>query len=247
LRVWTKIQALSRRPPASERLTPEQKRLHVMVGVLMDDAGRALIAQRAAGKPHAGAWEFPGGKLEGGEDRLAGLARELREELGITIESTRPLIKVEHTYSYGHVLLDVCVVRHFSGHLSGLDGQALHWCLRRDLMGFGLLPADRPIVAALGLPERLREFSCDEYVVAAPEEATRHADLTQLRGTLCRGMAEARLAARAGAGFIVLSSPLRESELAELCADLTQPVYAVGMELEAAWRLGATGLNLLGL
>ncbi len=51
---------------------------------MIDLAGRVLIAQRPPGKHLAGGWEFPGGKLEPGEDRRAGLARELREELGIT-------------------------------------------------------------------------------------------------------------------------------------------------------------------
>jgi 8-oxo-dGTP diphosphatase len=120
-----------------------------MVGVLLDEAGRVLIAQRTAGKHHAGSWEFPGGKLEPGEDRVAGLARELCEELGISIESPRPLIEVGHDYPFGQVLLDVWLVCRFSGKPEGLDGQALRWCPIRELMTAGLLPADKPIVDAL--------------------------------------------------------------------------------------------------
>jgi 8-oxo-dGTP diphosphatase len=120
-----------------------------MVGVLLDDAGRVLIAQRAAGKHHAGSWEFPGGKLEPGEDRVAGLARELCEELGISIESPRPLTQVSHDYPFGQVLLDVWLVRRFSGRPEGLEGQALRWCPIRELTTAGLLPADKPIVDAL--------------------------------------------------------------------------------------------------
>ena len=216
-----------------------------MVGVLLDDAGRALIAQRTAGKPHAGAWEFPGGKLEAGEDRLAGLARELREELGIAIKSPRPLIRIEHTYPVGRVLLDVWVIRYFAGNLSGLDGQTLHWCPRPQLMEFGLLPADRPIVAALALPERLIVTVTDEYVVDSAGSGL-HQKSNRLRGTVCRTVAEAREATRKGADFIVLREPLRASQLSELCSEIAIPVYSAGVELEDAWRLGATGTNQLG-
>ncbi len=115
-----------------------------------------LIAQRPTGKHLAGGWEFPGGKLEPGEDRRAGLARELREELGITlIAPPRPLIRVRHTYDFGDVLIDMWVVKRYSGEPSGLDGQALRWVSRDELEAVELLPADGPIVAALRLPERL--------------------------------------------------------------------------------------------
>jgi 8-oxo-dGTP diphosphatase len=74
--------------------------VHVVAAVLIDATQRVLIAQRPAGKHMAGGWEFPGGKLEPGEERLAGLARELREELGITLIGTpRPLVRVRHTYA----------------------------------------------------------------------------------------------------------------------------------------------------
>ena|ERR1700761_7795801 len=126
-----------------------------MVGVLVDESSRVLIAQRPVGKRHAGSWEFPGGKLQPGEDRIIGLARELREELGISIESPTPLIQVEHEYSYGQVLLDVWVVRHFNGIPQGLDGQLLRWCPLDALESAGLLPADRPILAELLLLESL--------------------------------------------------------------------------------------------
>jgi 8-oxo-dGTP diphosphatase len=120
-----------------------------MVGVVIDESGRALIAQRPAGKRHAGSWEFPGGKLEPGEDRLTGLARELREELGISIQSPTPLIQVTHDYSYGQVLLDVWVVHNFTGIPRALDGQTLRWCRLDELECAGLLPADMPILAEL--------------------------------------------------------------------------------------------------
>ena len=98
--------------------------IHVVAAVLFDRRGRILIAQRPAGKHLAGSWEFPGGKVEPGETRTDALARELREELGITIERPRPLLRLRHTYPYGDVLLDVWVVRRYRGEPRGLDGQA---------------------------------------------------------------------------------------------------------------------------
>jgi 8-oxo-dGTP diphosphatase len=123
--------------------------IHVVAAALIDAAGRVLIAQRPPGKHLAGGWEFPGGKLEAGEEREAGLARELKEELGITIEAPRPLIQVSHAYPSRDVLLDVWVVRNYRGEPRGLDGQALRWCTLEELDRADLLPADGPIVRAL--------------------------------------------------------------------------------------------------
>ncbi len=133
---------------------------------MTDLAGRVLIAQRPPGKHLAGGWEFPGGKLEPAEERRSGLARELREELGITVTGPpRPLIRVRHVYDYGAVLIDMWVVRAYSGEPRGLDGQALRWCTQDELKSADLLPADGPIVAALRLPERLTQASTRDYVV----------------------------------------------------------------------------------
>src|SRR5882672_9525110 len=133
--------------------------IHVVAAAVTDQQGRVLIAQRPPGKHLAGMWEIPGGKLEPGEGRGHGLARELREELGIEIRDPRPLIRVRHTYPYGEVLIDMWVVSRYSGEPKGLDGQALRWCHPDELATADLLPADRPIVRALRLPERLMERS----------------------------------------------------------------------------------------
>src|SRR3984885_10834266 len=140
--------------------------IHVVAAAVVDTAGRVLIAQRPSGKHLAGGWEFPGGKLEPGEERLAGLARELHEELGISIIGTpRPLIRVRHAYPSREVLLDIWVVKRFSGEARGLDGQALRWCTQDELEAAELLPADRPIVRALRLPERLTQIASRHYCV----------------------------------------------------------------------------------
>jgi 8-oxo-dGTP diphosphatase len=123
--------------------------IHVVAGALFDAAGRVLIAQRPAGKHMAGGWEFPGGKLGPQETPLAGLARELREELGVEIHGARPLIAYEHCYPGRRVLLDLWLVTGFSGAPQSLDQQALRWVSLDELEHVGLLDADRPMIPVL--------------------------------------------------------------------------------------------------
>jgi 8-oxo-dGTP diphosphatase len=108
-----------------------------------------LIAQRPAGKHMAGEWEFPGGKLEPGEDRFEGLKRELREELGIEAIRATPLIAYEHRYAQRTVLLDLWIVEEFSGVPQSLDAQSLQWVSLAELDTVGLLEADRPMIGEL--------------------------------------------------------------------------------------------------
>jgi 8-oxo-dGTP diphosphatase len=224
--------------------------VHVVAAAVIDAKGRVLIAQRPRGKHLAGGWEFPGGKLEPGEERLAGLARELREELGITITAApRPLIRVRHAYPSRDVLLDMWVVKRYSGEPRGLDGQALRWCTQDELALAELLPADKPIVAALRLPERLTQISAPYYSVSdlsSLGHSTFGADANndiQLRGVFCANDPEAVVAAGTGAGFLVLREALSPNELAALCQLVSVPVFARGIGLEQAWALGASGLN----
>jgi 8-oxo-dGTP diphosphatase len=220
---------------------PDKPLTHVVAAAVTDPEGRVLIAQRPHGKHLAGGWEFPGGKLEAGEDRRAGLARELREELGITLVAPpRPLIRVRHSYDFGEVLIDLWVVRQYVGEVRGLDGQALRWCSRDELESAELLPADGPIVSALRLPERLSQASTPEYALgplAGADSAGR------LYGVWCDGMADAMAASDAGADFIVLQNELSHTELRSICELVSVPVYTPGLKLEDAWALGATGIN----
>jgi mutator protein MutT len=211
--------------------------VHVVAAAVIDAAGRVLIAQRPAGKHMAGGWEFPGGKLEPGEERTAGLKRELHEELGIAIEAPlRPLIRVRHAYATREVLLDVWVVRRFHGEPRGLDGQALRWCAPEELDRANLLPADAPIVAALRLPERLRQ-ACTLHDILHD---------SGLRGVMCTGVDDALAAARKGAEFLVMRKAIADGELAALCSAVAVPVFARGIGLEQAWALGASGVNEMG-
>jgi mutator protein MutT len=225
--------------------------IHVVAAAVIDGTGRVLIAQRPVGKHLAGGWEFPGGKLEPGEERLAGLARELREELGITIATPRPLMRLRHAYPSREVLLDIWVVKRYRGEPRGLDGQALRWCTQDELARADLLPADKPIVATLRLPERLTLVSSAEYEIwdlerrCSPAQGAHTTRDGRLRGLFCGNAVEAAVAAAAAAGadFLVLREVLLPSELATLCRLVSIPVYAQGLGLEEACVLGASGTN----
>jgi 8-oxo-dGTP diphosphatase len=123
--------------------------IRVVVGLLADDSGQILIAQRRAGTHMAGRWEFPGGKRHTGESALDALCRELREELAVEVDAAEPLIVLEHEYPDRHVELDTWLVTAWRGRPRGCEGQQLRWVAAGDLGNADLLEADAPIVAAL--------------------------------------------------------------------------------------------------
>ena len=124
-------------------------RVHVAVGVILDRQQNVLLTKRAADAHQGGLWEFPGGKVEDGEDLAVALQRELLEELGIEIGRTSPLIAVQHDYADKAVLLDVHVVWDFAGEAVGLEQQPLAWVCARDLPDYEFPAANEPIVAAV--------------------------------------------------------------------------------------------------
>ncbi|NBA95615.1 Nudix family hydrolase [Pseudomonas sp. R5(2019)] len=128
------------------------KRVHVAAAVIRGIDDRILIARRADSQHQGGLWEFPGGKVEEGESVSQGLARELKEELGITVTAARPLIQVKHDYPDKQVLLDVWEVSAFTGKPHGAEGQPLAWVTARELPNYGFPEANQPIVAAARLP-----------------------------------------------------------------------------------------------
>ncbi len=123
--------------------------VHVLVGLIGDAQGRWLVNQRRPGTHLAGAWEFPGGKLQPGESRLAALRRELREELGIELVAAEPLLEIQHEYPDKRVRLDVWRVLEYRGAATAREGQLLDWVDVDALAGLPLLAADLPIITAL--------------------------------------------------------------------------------------------------
>ena len=122
--------------------------VHVAVGVIVDGAGGILLAKRHRDSHQGGLWEFPGGKLEQGEDVQTALCRELREELDIVVEVATALVRIEHDYGDKRVLLDTWLVEKFSGSPAGLEGQALAWVSVAELRDYEFPAANVAIVEA---------------------------------------------------------------------------------------------------
>jgi len=125
------------------------KAVLVVAAALYDSDGRVLIAERPAGKHMAGRWEFPGGKVVAGESEADALSRELWEELGVRVTSSRPFMRLTHSYDDRDVELSMWIVDGFQGEPQSLDGQRLKWVPAERLPDEDILEADRPFVEAL--------------------------------------------------------------------------------------------------
>ena len=125
--------------------------LLVAAVALIDSGNRVLLARRPEGKPLAGLWEFPGGKVAPGETPEKALIRELREELGIDVSAAclGPFTFASHTYEKFHLLMPLYLCRRWQGQVTGMEGQALAWVRPARLGDYAMPPADIPLVAML--------------------------------------------------------------------------------------------------
>jgi mutator protein MutT len=212
----------------------------VVAAAIRDAQDRLLIAQRPTGKHMAGGWEFPGGKIESGETRFEGLKRELAEEVGVELLAAHPLIRIRHAYAERDIDLDVWAVTAFEGQPRGLEGQQVRWCPLEDLSSADLIPADRPIVTALLLPECITVPTGARYTVD-----NQGAGVGPFRGRFCVDSAEAAAAAAEGADFLLASATLDPPHIESLTAMVNVPVYVRDVAPTVAWSCGASGLHTL--
>lgn len=126
--------------------------VEVAAAVIMRPDGRFLLTSRPAGKPYAGYWEFPGGKIEAGESVLQAMDRELQEELGIQVRRAYPWVTRVFTYTHATVRLRFYRVVEWQGEPFGRENQALSWQIADSVSVAPLLPANLPVMRGLALP-----------------------------------------------------------------------------------------------
>ena len=122
--------------------------LLVAAVALVDRDNRVLTARRPPGKPMAGLWEFPGGKVEPDEVPEAALVRELQEELGIEVCETclAPFTFASHAYDKFHLLMPLYLCRQWDGDIVPREGQEIAWVRANRLADYPMPPADLPLI-----------------------------------------------------------------------------------------------------
>lgn len=125
--------------------------IEVVCGVIEDGEGRVLACRRAEGMRLAGMWEFPGGKLEDGEDAAQALVRELREELGVEVECGESMTPVEH--DYGDFAIRLIPLRGWivAGDPHPHEHDAIRWVGPEEAGELAWAAADVPVVEEWGL------------------------------------------------------------------------------------------------
>ena len=124
----------------------------VAVAIITKPDGSFLLAQRPAGKPYAGYWEFPGGKVEPNETVHAALLREIKEELGLAITQAYPWVTQIFTYPHATVKLHFYRVTAWQGEPHPHEGQIFSWEHAESVSVAPVLPANGPIMRGLSLP-----------------------------------------------------------------------------------------------
>lgn len=206
--------------------------VHAAVAVLERADGMVLLAERPEGKPWAGWWEFPGGKIEAGEQALDALVRELHEELGVVVTQATPWLTRHFEYPERQVQLHFFMVRGWQNEPQGCEGQRLSWQQVSKLSVGPMLPANEPILAALSLPA--------VYAISNATEMGEAAFISALQAALDNGL---QLLQLREPGY---ASPALQA-LAEQVLTLAQPYAArilLNGEVEAARAWGLHGVHL---
>jgi 8-oxo-dGTP diphosphatase len=212
-------------------LSSNQRIVDVAAAVILRDDGSFLLGRRPPGTAYAGWWEFPGGKVEVGETAYEAMVRELAEELGIVVERAYPWIMREHVYEHAHVRIHFFRVVAWSGELRDLQHDALEWQAVDAVTVTPMLPANAPVLAALGLP--------DVYAASMGVDA----QLTALTRALAGGL---RLVQLREPGLPLAQRAAFVHAAVALCHGFGARVLVNG-DLELARESGADGVHLPAL
>ncbi|PKO94000.1 MAG: DNA mismatch repair protein MutT [Betaproteobacteria bacterium HGW-Betaproteobacteria-1] len=208
------------------------KVIHAAVAVLQRPDGQVLLGQRPEGKPWAGWWEFPGGKIEEGETALQALQRELHEELGTEAIEATPWLTRSFEYPEKTVKLHFFMVRLWSAEPHGKEGQQLSWQYPDRLTVEPMLPANTPVLRALILPTR--------YAISNLAETTEAVFLEQLQRALDNGLQLIQVREKQLAADVLRSFARR---IIEMCRPYSAKVL-LNTHTELAAELGADGVHL---
>jgi 8-oxo-dGTP diphosphatase len=127
-----------------------------VVAAVIERGGKILVCQRNAGGRHSLKWEFPGGKVELGEDPALALKRELREELGINAEIGIEMARYDVRYAQGPVIhLRFYNVTAYRGDLRNLDFAQIVWAAPESLLDYDFLEGDIEFVSQLASSSKL--------------------------------------------------------------------------------------------
>jgi 8-oxo-dGTP diphosphatase len=165
----------------SERAVTE-----VSAGICLREDGSFLLAQRPPGKPYAGYWEFPGGKVEAGESAARALVRELEEELGIEPLEYYPWITRTHHYEHATVRLRFFRITRWRGDFVCREFQKIIWQQSGSPGVAPMLPANGPVMRALELPSQLGISQVEQLGTAAFDERLQRALTAGLRFVMLR-------------------------------------------------------------
>ncbi len=215
--------------------TENTKIVEVSAAVLQRPDNSFLLAQRPPDKIWAGYWEFPGGKVEPGETPRHALVRELREELGIAVETAYPWITRVFTYPHATVRLNFFRVTSWRGELHPHEGQQFAWQHPPEVLVAPILPANAPILRALELPPLYAISNAAELGV---EEFLRRLEVALLNGLRLVQMREKNLSRDAlselARRVVALAHAHGARVLLNGDVELTQEVGADGVQLTGA-------------
>ena len=115
----------------------------IVTAAIIEKDGRILIARRKAGSSLAGLWEFPGGKLEDGEEPRECLRRELHEEFGMDAEIGEHVVSNAHEYDHITIELQSYRATHVSGEIKPVDHDEVAWVRPLDFAQYDLARASK--------------------------------------------------------------------------------------------------------
>ena len=137
--------------------------IEASVGIIFNESFQLLMAERPQSKTWSGWWEFPGGKIESGENPLEALKRELKEEIGISVIDAEKWIVRKYAYEDYEVILHFYKVTQWSGNIEAKEEQKISWVLPENNIVSPILPANDLIFKAISLPDIYAITNAYEY------------------------------------------------------------------------------------